>query len=136
MPRFSHQFTVSWVETDALAVVHFSNYFRYFERAEQEFYGSSGATQGNVMERYGVAFPRVEAHCEYESPMRFGDSGRTDLSLVEIKDKSVKIRFEITNITTGKLSAHGSMTLVCVDTTTWKAVTIPQDLREILGKLG
>lgn len=136
MPAFSHQFTVSWVETDALAVVHFSNYFRYFERAEQEFYRSAGAPQGNVMERYGIAFPRVEAHCEYQSPMRFGDSGRTDLSLEEIKDKSVKIRFEITNITSGKVSAHGSMTLVCVDTSAWKAVSIPQDLREIFGRMG
>ncbi len=135
MPPFSYPFKVSWVETDALAVVHFSNYFRYFERAEQEFYMQAGSSQGNVMEKYGIAFPRVEARCTYESPMKFGDTGRTELSLVEIADKAVRIGFEITNDTTGKKAAHGVMTLVCVDTERWRAVSIPDDVRAIFSRL-
>ncbi len=135
MPSFVHEFRVSWVDTDALGVVHFSNYFRYFEKAEQEFFEHSGSTQGNVMERYGVACPRVEAHCFYESPLRFGDTAATQLWLEQVNDKSVKIRFEITNRTAGRRAAHGTMTLVCVDSSAWKAVSIPEPVRAILREL-
>lgn len=135
MPSFKYDFTVSWVETDALAVVHFSNFFRYFERAEQEFYILHGMTQENSMMAHGIAFPRVEAHCTYESPLRFGDRAETELSLEEMADKSVKIRFEIRNLTEKKRAAHGSMTLVCVDTQKWKARSIPDDVRTLFRNL-
>ena len=135
MPSFRYAFTVSWVETDALAVVHFSNFFRYFERAEQEFYTMSGTNQENSMKEHGIAFPRVEAHCTYESPLRFGDRAETELSLESMTDKSVKIKFEIRNLTEKKRAAHGSMTLVCVDTQKWKAMSIPQDVRRLFRKL-
>lgn len=136
MPRFIYPFRVSWVETDALSVVHFSNYFRYFEKAEQEFYRSVRTTQADAMEKYGIAFPRVEAHCSYLSPLRFDDEAETELALESMADKSVTIRFEIRNRTLGKKAAEGSMTLVCVDTGKWKAMSMPQEARDIFAKLG
>ena len=135
MPSFTYSSRVSWVDTDALAVVHFSNYFRYFERAEQEFYMQTGRKQEDVMKQLGLAFPRVEAHCTYESPLRFGDSVETELSLDNIADKSVRFSFEIRNVSTGKRSAKGSMTLVCVNTETWKGTQIPSQVRELFQQL-
>ena len=38
MPSFKTSFRVSWVDTDAAGIVHFSNYFKYFEKAEEELY--------------------------------------------------------------------------------------------------
>lgn len=136
MPTFRYPFKVSWVDTDALAVVHFSNYFRYFERAEQEFYTNAGTTQQSAMQAHRIAFPRVEAHCTYESPLRFGDSAETELSLDGMTDKSVRVKFEIKNKTEGRRAAHGIMTLVCVSIETWRAVSMPEEMREIFGRLG
>jgi acyl-CoA thioesterase FadM len=33
---------VTWADTDSAQVVHYSNYFRLFERAEEDFYRSLG----------------------------------------------------------------------------------------------
>lgn len=136
MPKFRYGFRVNWVDTDALAVVHFSNYFRYFEKAEEEFYEHHGKKEAEVMKEMNLAFPRVDAKCTYESPLHFGDEAETELSLSRISDRSVSIDFEIRNVTEGKRAAHGSMTLVCVDTRSWKAVSIPQGIREMFSSMG
>jgi YbgC/YbaW family acyl-CoA thioester hydrolase len=41
---FKFDIPVRWVDTDALRVVHYSNYFRYAEAAEEELYRSLGFT--------------------------------------------------------------------------------------------
>lgn len=64
---------VRWVDTDALGVVHYSNYFRYVEAAEEELHRSLGFTFKDLNEKYDIAIPRVEAFCKYKAPARFGD---------------------------------------------------------------
>ncbi len=135
MPSFKFQFYVNWVDTDALSVVHFSNYFRYFEKTEEAFYKSTGIDQNEIEERNRVAFPRVDVRCSYEFPCRYGDDLEVSLSLSEITDKAVSLAFDVRNLTHGKLSAKGAVTLVCVDTQKWKAVSIPPELREVYSKL-
>ncbi len=135
MAVFRCRFPVNWVDTDALSVVHFSNYFRYFEKAEEAFYASAGVDHMGTMGKHSVAFPRVDVRCSYELPCRFGEEVEVSLKLTEIADKSVSLDFEVSNVTRGKVSARGAVTLVCVDTSRWKAVSIPSELREVYAKL-
>ncbi len=135
MTAFRHRFPVNWVDTDALSVVHFSNYFRYFEKTEEAFYASTGIDHRGISEKHSIAFPRVDVKCTYEFPCRFGDEVEVSLKLSELKDKAVSLNFEVMNVTGGKVAAKGSVTLVCVDTTRWKAVSIPSELREVYERL-
>lgn len=135
MAEFRYRFNVNWVDTDALSVVHFSNYFRYFEKTEEAFYASTGFDHRKASERHSVAFPRVDVRCSYEFPCRFGDEVEVSLKLANIRDKAVNLNFEVTNVTGGRLSARGAVTLVCVDTGKWKAVSIPPELREVYSRL-
>jgi acyl-CoA thioester hydrolase len=132
---FTHQFPVNWVDTDALSVVHFSNYFRYFEKTEDAFYRSLKKKERELLERHQVSFPRVEAHCTYKSPLRYGDVAEVEISLDDMTDRSVKLHFEVRNVTRKVDSASGHITLVCVDTRSWKAVSIPEEVRKIYRKL-
>ena len=86
---FNTSFRVTWVDTDAAGVVHYSNYFRFFERAEEEFYRHLGFDFTNFRER-GLWFPRVEAFCQYKKPARYSDLLVIEVSVEELKDKSVK----------------------------------------------
>jgi acyl-CoA thioester hydrolase len=132
MPTFKTTFRVSWVETDAAQIVHFSNYFRYFERAEEEFYRSLGFNFESLSKKYNLIFPRVEAYCNFKSPLKFNDLVEIELSVKEIREKAVKYWFKIYNKRDEKLAAEGYLVVVAVDEKLRKAVKIPEEFAERL----
>ncbi|MEM2281872.1 MAG: acyl-CoA thioesterase, partial [Candidatus Bathyarchaeia archaeon] len=69
MQSFKALYRVSWVDTDAAQIVHFSNFFRFFERAEEEFYEQMGLTEWLGVK--DLILPRGEAFCQYKKPARF-----------------------------------------------------------------
>ena len=126
-PAFRTAFRVVWSETDAAGVVHYSNYFRFFERAEEEFYRQLNFTFKDTAERE-LWFPRVEAFCQYKKPARFNDLIEVELTVDEMKEKSLKYGFKIFNKETALLLATGYIVLVAANKKTGKATQIPQDI--------
>lgn len=125
---FRTDITVRWVDTDALRVVHYSNYFRYVEAAEEELYRSLGFTFKELNERYRIAIPRVEAFCKYKGPARFGDTVTVALRLGEKTDKTMRYNFEIQRKHDGELLCDGYIKVIGLDLTSWKATNLPPDL--------
>jgi YbgC/YbaW family acyl-CoA thioester hydrolase len=72
------------VDTDVAGVMHYSNFFRYFEACEEEFYRSLGATLTHLKENYKIMLPRVEAHCEYKAACKFDDLIEVVLKVREV----------------------------------------------------
>lgn len=132
-PTFKTCFRVVWADTDAAQVVHYSNYFRFFERAEEEFYRQLGFAFTDTAEK-GLWFPRVEAFCQYKKPARFNDLLEVELSIEEFKEKSIKYGFKILNKETAVLLAIGHVTVVAADKRTGKATVIPQEIVEKLKR--
>jgi acyl-CoA thioester hydrolase len=128
---FKTSFRVSWADTDAAQVTHFSNYFRFFEKAEEELYRHLGFTFADAENR-GVWFPRVEAFCRFKKPAKFNDLVEVELTLEELKEKSVTHGFKIFNKESMDLPANGYVIIVAVDKRTEKAVEVPE---EMVGKL-
>lgn len=122
---------VAWSDTDAAQVVHYSNYFRFFERAEEEFYRYLGFSFNDFVSR-GLWFPRVEAFCQYMKPAKFNDLLEVDLTIEELKEKSIKYAFRIFNKETSTLLAKGYVVVVAADKRSQKATQIP---REYIKKL-
>jgi acyl-CoA thioester hydrolase len=111
---FKTSFRVTWVDTDAAGVVHYSNYFRFFERAEEEFYRHLGFDFTNFGER-GLWFPRVEASCQYRKPGGYSDLLAIEVSVEDLKEKSVKLGFRVVNEKTDDLLAFGHLIIVAAD---------------------
>jgi acyl-CoA thioester hydrolase len=132
MPPFKTIYRVSWADTDAAEVVHFSNYFRIFERAEEEMYQQIGFSFNDVIRKYNLWLPRVEAFCKFKTPARFGDVLEVSLTVEEIGEKSVKYVFSIIKKENLQMIAEGYVILVVADKKLGKAVNIPKD---IAGKL-
>jgi acyl-CoA thioester hydrolase len=131
MTDFRIQLRTAWVETDAAQVVHFTNYFRYFEKAEEEFYNKLGFDFQSVS-KYNIWLPRIEAHCKYFSPCRFNDIVEVSLKVEEIREKSIRYGFTINNLTTGKKAAEGYVVIVAASITENRAVPIPKEIIEKL----
>ena len=128
---FKTSFRVSWADTDAAQVVHFSNYFRFFEKAEEEFYRCLGFRLTNLRDE-GLWFPRVEAFCQYRKPAKFNDLIEVGLTIEELTEKSVKYSFKIFNKESAFLLATGHVVVVAADKQTGKVTQIPDEMVEKL----
>jgi len=128
---FRTSYRVAWADTDAAQVVHYSNYFRLFERAEEDFYRHLGFNFADLRTK-GLWFPRVEAFCQYRKPARFNDLLEIELVVVELKEKSVKYGFRIANKETSVLLATGYVVVVAADKQAEKAAQIPEEIVEKL----
>jgi acyl-CoA thioester hydrolase len=128
---FKSLLRVTWVDTDAAGVVHYSKYFVFFERAEEEFYRSLGFSFTDLRNK-GLWFPRAEAFCQYKKPARFDDLLEVEMTVEELREKSVKYGFTIVNKVTGELLALGYLVAVAADKQTGRATEIPS---EIIDKL-
>jgi acyl-CoA thioester hydrolase len=126
-PAFKASFRVVWADTDAAQVVHYSNYFRFFERTEEEFYRHLDFSFTDTAER-GLWFPRVEAFCQYKIPARFNDLLEVELAVEELKEKSFRLGFRVFNKETATLLAIGYVVIVAADKQTGKATQIPEDI--------
>jgi len=128
---FRASFRVSWADTDAAQVVHFSNYFRFFEKTEEEFYRHLGFTFKDVHDK-GLWFPRVEAFCQFQKSARFNDLLEVELTIEDLREKSIKYGFKIFNKESAALLAKGYMVVVVADKQTGKATRIPKEIAEKL----
>lgn len=128
---FKTSLRVTWSDTDAAQVVHFSRFFVYVERAEEEFYRSLGFSFTDLRKK-GFWLPRVEAFCQYREPAKFDELLEVELTVEELKEKSVKLGFNISNKEKVELLATGYLVVVTADRNTGKATPIP---KEIVDKL-
>jgi acyl-CoA thioester hydrolase len=131
MPKsFKTLYRVSWVDTDAAQIVHFSNFFRFFSRAEQEFYLHLGLIDYIISSN--IILARVEAFCQFIKPARFNDLLEIELTVRELKEKAVRYDFKIYNKETAELLADGYIVAVAVNRHTLKATQIPKEFAEKL----
>ena len=124
---FKRSFRVHWVDTDNAGVMHFSNFFRYFEACEEEFYRSLSLPLTEIRDRFGVMLPRVEAHCQYKAAYRFDEPIDVTLKVREVEEKTISYDFQIVHQSDGKLAAEGFVKCIAVNSE-WKAVPLPAEV--------
>ncbi|MGA2751533.1 MAG: thioesterase family protein [Verrucomicrobiota bacterium] len=107
---------VEFSETDMAGIMHFSNYFRFMETAENAFFRSLGFSVVANKTDPPVSFPRVHAECDYKLPLRFENEVEIHLLVTSKKSKSMSYLFIFRNLgsTPPVEVARGSLTVVCV----------------------
>lgn len=98
--------TVQYYETDAMAVVHHSNYIRWFEEARLDYLEQSGYPYDGIEQR-GLMIPVLSASCEYRQAVRFGEIVRIETKIVEFKGLKFKIAYEVYDKERKVLHARG-----------------------------
>src|SRR2546428_8916 len=107
---------VEFSETDMAGIVHYSNFFRYMEAAEHEFFRSLGFSVVTRQVDPPVGWPRVRAECDFKQPLRFEDEMEVHMLVSEKKSKSLSYQFRIRKLNAQPPVevARGSLTVVCV----------------------
>ena len=133
--RYVHRDLVQFSDTDMAGIVHFSNFFRFMERAEHAFFRSLGLSvvekEDPSMEGNPVGWPRVHASCDFLAPLFFEDEVEVELLVEELRTRSIRYLFRVRKLD-GTLCGEGKIAAVCVQRDPkkgMKAVEIPSRIR-------
>jgi len=122
---------VQFSETDVAGLVHFSNFFRYFEDAEHALWRAAGLTIHP--EKSPIGWPRVSASCEFHRPLKFEQEFEISVRISELAKRTISYVGEITG--NGHRIATASWKIACVTKFadgTMKSAEIPAAVTERL----
>jgi acyl-CoA thioester hydrolase len=108
---------VEFADTDMAGIMHYSNFFRFMETAEHAFFRSLGLSIVTSNTEPPVGWPRVRAHCDFKSPLRFEDEVEIHMLVCEKRSKALGyiFKFRKLNVTPTVEVARGALTVVCVN---------------------
>ena len=92
-----------YYETDKMGIVHHSNYVRILEESRVDLMTKAGLPFIEV-EQMGLMIPVLEVSLQYKFPLRFDDEFEVVPTLTDFNGCKFTVRYEINNLTTGKLA--------------------------------
>ena len=125
MAIFKTSFPVRYYETDQMAVVHHSNYIRYFEIARDEMMVQLGFPIEKCEAELGVLVPIVSVECDFRHPARMGDVLTATAEVNKVPMAKMLIKQAVYN-QDGVLCAEGTVTLGFLNKETFIPVRCPE----------
>jgi len=133
MAVFKTTFPVRYYETDQMAVVHHSNYIRYFELARDEMMVQLGFPIEKCEAELGVLVPIVSVECHFRHPARMGDVLTASARVDRAPMAKMRIHQEVVN-QDGVLCAEGEVVLGFLDRKTFTPVRCPEVICDLFEK--
>lgn len=103
-----------YYETDQMAVVHHSNYIRWFEEARIDWLEQMGIPY-DAMEARGIIIPVIGVTAEYRSMTRFKEDVAIYPKLERYNGVRFIVSYEVRNANTGELRCTGTSTHCFID---------------------
>jgi len=110
---FQHSIRVRFVETDAMGIVHHSNYLAYFEEARVAFLAHIGHPF-TEWRADGLESPVLESFVQYRQPCRFDEVVTVHVSLAAATRATFQMSYLVTvddDVRTTGVTVHGCTTL-------------------------
>ena len=110
---FAHDIRVRFVETDAMGIVHHSNYLAYFEETRVAYLSHIGHPFTEWREA-GLESPVLESFVQYRQPCRFDEVLTVHLSLAAATRATFQMAYLATvddDVRTTGVTVHGCSTL-------------------------
>ncbi|HKL79884.1 MAG TPA: acyl-CoA thioesterase [Mobilitalea sp.] len=111
-----------YYETDKMAVIHHSNYIRWFEEARVDMLEQIGLGYDKI-EAAGIYSPVLGASCVYKSSVRFNETVLVIPKLVLFNGIKMTIEYRVLDAASGQIRATGE-TNHCFISTDFKPVSL------------
>jgi acyl-CoA thioester hydrolase len=121
---------VTYAETDAMGIVYYANYLRWFEVGRTELMRNLGIAY-RAMEDGGAFLPVSEVFCKYHASARYDDILVIETAVDFLKRASIQFSYRILRPSDGTLLVTGSTLHAFVDRE-GKIVKVPPVLRSKL----
>jgi len=79
--------------------------------------------------------PRVEVHSKFRAPARAGQVVRVGIATTVENPRRLHHAFEIRDDQSGQLLAEGFVRVACIDSATWSALDLPDDVLRLVSGL-
>ncbi len=122
---------VRYYETDAMGIMHHSNYIRYYETARTEMLRQFGTTY-QELEAAGVMLPVLEVSSKYISPAYDDDLLTVRVTLAQMPTVRMRFDYEIFR-EDGTLINTGYAVLAFMNSATRRACRAPKYFMELLA---
>ena len=132
MVTYETKIRVRYKETDAMGVVHHSNYVNYYEVVRTEMMREFGTTY-KTLEASGVMLPIHEVKMNFLSPAYYDDLLTVRLTMKQMPGVRMIFDHEIFN-EQGILLNTGQVVLVFMDAAKRKACRAPQRIMDVFAK--
>lgn len=123
------QIRVRYSETDAMGLLHHSNYLTYFEVGRTELFRAQGGNYRR-MEELGLFFVVASIQVKFKSPAKYDDL--LDLTTEIKRQTPAKLIHEYFLRRNDTLLCQAESTIACVDSH-GSVQRIPEDLTELTG---
>ena len=107
--EFAHDIRVRFVETDAMGIVHHSNYLAYFEEARVAYLAHVGHPF-TAWQADGLESPVLESFVRYRRPCRFDEVVTVSVTLAAVTRATFQMAYLVTvdgEIRTTGVTVHG-----------------------------
>lgn len=91
-----YQRKINYYETDAMKVVHHSNYIRFLEESRIYLMDKIGLPYSK-MEEEGIIIPVIGVNCTYKHPAKFDDLIEIKVVIKEYTGVKLVVEYEIIN---------------------------------------
>ncbi len=118
-------FKVRFSEVDSMRIVWHGNYLKYFEDGREAFGSEHGLDYLKIYEN-GHLTPIVHSELDFKSPLRYGDVGIIETSLVNTPAAKIIHDYRIINAETRKVLVTGKTIQVFTDINGVLQLNIPQ----------
>jgi len=126
------QHRVLYADTDAMGIVYNGAYFRFFERARDEFLRQRGLPYSGIEER-GLSTPLTEAYAHYYSSFRYDEVIAMECWISDIKRASFRFEYRLfLPEKPDETKVSGYTTLAVLDKATQKVCKIPDWMLTLL----
>ena len=85
---------INYYETDKMAIVHHSNYIRFFEEARHDMMDKFDLNY-RKMEDMGIIIPVMSVDCKYIVPLCFDDEVKIHTKIIKFDGIKMEIAYEI-----------------------------------------
>lgn len=136
---FQHHRQVEFSETDMAGIVHFSNYFRWIEAAENALLAEVGVPLVTHLPGGFRGWPRARASAKYQAPLFYPDRICVELQIAQLKDRAIDYAATIWAVREGERlkAATARLTTVYVEKTSQEApmrsLALPEAFRQRLA---
>ena len=97
-----------------MAIVHHSNFARFFEEARTDLLAQIGFTE-NEQAKLGVLAALVELTADYKTMIRFGESVTIQARISGVEGNKIHIAYQILDLASSELRSIGQTTQQAID---------------------
>ena len=121
---------VQYYETDQMAVVHHSNYIRWFEETRVDYMEQVGFGYPEAV-ACGIDFAVLGVSCEYKSMARFGETVNITMRVTSLTASRMTIAYRVTDSVTGELRVTGESSHCYFHNAKKRPVSLKKELPQV-----